>query len=97
MNMIVKNKLEQRKVTKIVAEFIKENYLYWSEDFDLGNDHSLMEGGIVDSTGILELAAFLESRFEISIGDEEFVPENLDTLNAISSYILKKTNGRIPD
>jgi acyl carrier protein len=97
MSMNMKNKLEQREVINVVAEFIKENYLYWSEDFDLGDDHSLMEGGILDSTGILELAAFLESRFEISIRDEEFVPENLDTLNAISSYVLRKTNGHISD
>ena len=52
-----------------------------------------MEGGIVDSTGILELAAFLESTFKITIADEEFVPENLDTLKVISAYIIRKTNG----
>ena len=91
--MGARNEIDQQGVVKIVTNFIKENYLYWTDDFDLQPDHSLMEGGIVDSTGILELAAFLESTFWITIDDEEFVPDNLDTLDAISAYILRKTDG----
>lgn len=91
------NSPEQAEVQDVVSKFIKENYLYWTNDFDLQDDHSLMEGGIVDSTGILELAAFLESTFRITINDDEFVPENLDTLSAIGAFILRKSNGRKPD
>jgi acyl carrier protein len=89
--------LDQTEVQNVVSKFIKETYLYWTEDFDLQADHSLMGGGIVDSTGILELAAFIESTFGITINDDEFVPENLDTLNAIGAFILRKSNGHLPD
>jgi acyl carrier protein len=86
-----------RKIRDVVRNFLKENYLYWSEDIEIENNQSLLEEGIVDSTGILELAAFLESTFLITINDEEFIPENLDTLNAISTYVLRKTNGSSQD
>ena len=86
---------EHRRIKNIVIEFIKENYLFWAEDSDLDDNHSLMEGGILDSTGILELSAFLEATFKIIIKDEEFLPENLDTLNAISAYIQRKTNNQL--
>lgn len=91
------NNLKQAEVQNVVSRFIRENYLYWTDDFYLQADHSLIEGGIVDSTGILELAAFLESTFKIIIKDDEFIPENLDTLNAIVAFILRKSNGEAPD
>ena len=82
-----------RDVKSIVAEFIRGTFLFGSDEYDLNDDHSLMEAGVVDSTGILELAAFLESRFKITVEDTEFIPENLDTLNNISAYIVRKANG----
>ena len=93
------NRTENMKlaeVQNVVSKFIRDNYLYWAEDFDLQADHSLMEGGIIDSTGILELVAFIESTFQIDINDDEFVPENLDNLNAIGAFILRKSNGAAP-
>ena len=84
-----------RDVKGIVGQFIRGTFLFGSDKCDLDDDHSLMEAGAVDSTRILELAAFLESRFKITVEDTEFVPENLDTLNNISAYIVRKANGSL--
>ena len=88
---------ETREIKDIVRDFITKNYLYWSEHIEIKDNQSLVEEGIIDSTGILELAAFIESTFRITIDDEEFVPKNLDTLNAIGAFILRKTNGKSAD
>ena len=48
---------------------------------------SLIEAGIIDSTGVLELVGFLEETFGIRIGDNDLVPENLDTIDNIVSYV----------
>ncbi len=74
-----------------VREFVVENFLFGEGD-DLGDDTSFLEEGIIDSTGILELVDFLEEEFDISIDDEELVPENLDSLNNVAAYLKKKTN-----
>lgn len=73
-----------------VKEFIVENFLF-GDDQGLDNDASFLDNGIIDSTGILELVTFLEETFNIEIADEELVPENLDSINQIVSFLAKKT------
>jgi acyl carrier protein len=73
----------------IVRDFIVENFLY-GDGADLEDTTSFLSSGIVDSTGILEVVSFLEDNFSITIEDEEVVPENLDTIKDIDSFLQKK-------
>ena len=76
-----------------VREYILENLLFTSDNATLANDDSFLEKGIIDSTGILELIFFLEQQFEIKVHDTELVPENLDSVNKIVTFVQKKKNG----
>lgn len=73
-----------------VMEFILENFLFTSDSSGISKDTSFLEKGIIDSTGILEIVGFLEEKFGIKVEDSEIIPENLDSVNNISSYINKK-------
>ena len=73
-----------------VKAFIIDNFLMSPRAGDLADDTSFLERSILDSTGFLELVAFLEERFGIQVADEEMVPDNLDSLNAIESYVRRK-------
>jgi acyl carrier protein len=53
-------------------------------------DTALLEKGILDSLGILDVVSFLESDFSITISDEELVPENFQSLGALSSFVRNK-------
>ncbi|CAD7052376.1 acyl carrier protein [Pseudorhizobium endolithicum] len=72
-----------------VREFIAENFLFRA-DADISDDQSLLESGVIDSTGVLELIAFLEATYGISIADEEIVPENLDSVDNMAGYLARK-------
>ena len=72
-----------------VREFIVTNF-YVPDASLLGDDTSLLDQGIVDSTGVLEVTAFLEERFGIQIEDSEIVPENLDTIGSIVAFLARK-------
>lgn len=72
-----------------VREFIVTNF-YVPDANLLGDDTSLLDQGIVDSTGVLEVTAFLEERFGIQIEDSEIVPENLDTIGSIVAFLARK-------
>lgn len=72
-----------------VREFIAENFLFRA-DAEIGSDQSLLESGVMDSTGVLELIAFLESSYGIRVADDEIVPENLDSIDRVSSYLSSK-------
>lgn len=72
-----------------VRGFIISNF-YVSDPATLADGTSLLESGTVDSTGILEVIAFLEDEFRITVEDHEMVPENLDSVNNLEQYVAKK-------
>ncbi len=73
-----------------IRDFIIDNFLFGEPDDDFTNESSFLEEGIIDSTGILELVTFLEETYEIRIEDEELVPENLDSINNVVTFLKKK-------
>ena len=77
------------KIKQQIVEFITTNFLF-DDSIKLGHEDSLLETGVIDSTGVLELVAFIEETYGIKVEDEEIVPENLDSISNISSYIASK-------
>lgn len=75
-----------------VEGFIRTNFFY--EGPALDNEASFLESGVIDSTGVLELVAFLEERFGIKIQDEDLTPENLDSLAHIEAFVARKQVAR---
>lgn len=73
----------------IVKDFIVNNF-YVANAESLADDTSLVDQGIIDSTGILEVAAFLESEFGIKVADSELLPENLETIGNIAAFVARK-------
>jgi acyl carrier protein len=78
-----------------VRHFIEENF-YVSDPAELADDTLLLTSGIVDSTGMLEIIAFLEADFGIRITDEETIPENLGSVACIAGFMEKKTRALEP-
>lgn len=74
-----------------VRAFILRNF-YIAEPDALANDASLLETGIVDSTGVLEVTAFLEETFGLRIVDVEITPENLDSIDRIARFVVRKNS-----
>ncbi|HPD20358.1 MAG: acyl carrier protein [Desulfomonilia bacterium] len=77
-------------ILKDVVEFIKENFIMGRSDAQIDPDESLIESGIMDSTGVLELVEYLEATYGIKIEDEELIPENLETVNNIVNFLKTK-------
>ena len=74
-----------------IRAFVVTNFLF-GQAGDLKDDTSFLEQGILDSTGVLELVAFLEQTFAIKVSDDEMVPDNLDSIDLISAYLEKKAS-----
>ncbi len=82
--------IEQR-----VRRFIVENF-YVTDSSALADDASLIQGGWVDSTGMLEVIAFVEDEFGVRISEEEMTPENLDGIARIAAFVARKSPGAPP-
>ena len=74
-----------------IRRFIVDNFLFGEEDNKLTSDDSLLERGIIDSTGVLELVAFVERQYGFKIEDKELVPANLDSITNLVRFIDRKT------
>jgi acyl carrier protein len=77
-----------------IRRFVLTNFLFTENESELKSDASLLDQGIMDSTGVLELVAFLEQQFGIKVADEELVPENLDSVVRIVDFVGRKQQGR---
>ena len=73
-----------------IKQFILGNFLFTDDDNALADDTSLIQQGIVDSTGILELIMFLEETWSIKVPPEEMTPANFETVAAVDAYLGRK-------
>ena len=76
-------------VVSELREFIAKNFLF-SDEFTLSDTASFLESGIIDSTRVLELILFLEERYQITLEDDEIVPENLDSIQSLKIFVESK-------
>ena len=81
---------EQETIRKELKEFIIEVFLMGNESDCPGDSDSFMQEGIIDSTGVLELVAFVEDQYDISIDDDEMTPDNLDSIDKLAVFISGK-------
>lgn len=88
----MKEKVTLEQITQNVRKFLFENYLFGYSENELSNDTSFLEFGVLDSMGIIELIVFIEEEFGIEISYSEILPENMDSVNCVSSLIYKKMN-----
>jgi acyl carrier protein len=86
--------MSEQHIQTTVRAFIVESYLFGEDDPDLTEDTSLLESGVVDSTGILELVSFIESTYGFRLPDEDMLPENLDSIDRIAAYVSRRTGGK---
>jgi len=73
-----------------VRQFILNNIMSGGSDDNLKDDISFLGMGIIDSTGILELVAFVEETYHIKVEDEDLIPENLDSVDQLVAFIQRK-------
>ncbi len=79
--------MNEADATQQLKRFLIDNFVY-DESYPFNETASLMEDGVLDSTGVLELIVFLEQRFGVKVSDEELTPENLDSIVSIVAQCI---------
>lgn len=77
-------------IEEMLRTFIAENIIFSSDGFPYTDETSFLDNGVVDSTSVLELVAFIEEQFNISVKDSEVIPENFDSISYLSKFIKSK-------
>ena len=77
-------------VERDLRDFLAANYFLGEDPSQLAASSSLIEAGLIDSTGVLELVGYLEEQFDVRITNEELLPENLDSIDNIVGFVERK-------
>ena len=85
--------MDQTTIERDIRDFLAQNFPLADEGDELAGGDSLIEAGVIDSTGVLELIEYLESNYDIQIADEEVLPDNLDSIDRISRFVSSKLDG----
>lgn len=82
--------LSEDFIKQQIVEFIGTNFLYDGAMLDLGDDDSLVENGIVDQTGIIEMVLFVEDTYAFEVPESDLIPENFDTISGVARYVSQR-------
>jgi acyl carrier protein len=74
--------------------YIAENFLYARPNYVVGEDEHLLEKGVVDSMGMVELITFLQDQFGVEPADDEITEDNFATLQRIAGFVARKIEAR---
>lgn len=77
-----------------IRAFLTSNF-YVADPASLEDGVSLLERGIIDSTGVLEVIFFIEETFGLKVEDSEMLPDNLDSIDRIADYVSRKLNSEV--
>ena len=89
-----KNQGKVLKMESVVNDYISREIIQDPALLPLSNETSLLEGGILDSLGLLRLVTFLQEQFKITVGETDLLPENFDSVNTICAYLRAREAGK---
>jgi len=73
-----------------IRKFITENMLFSADGFSYDDNDSLLEAGIVDSIGVMELVTFVDQTYKIAVPPEDISPDNFDSISRLANYIRRR-------
>jgi acyl carrier protein len=77
-------------ITEHIRDYIIHNFLFDDAESMLPDEASLIHNGIIDSTGVLDLIVFVEDAFNLTVGEEDLVPENFDSVKNMAQYVARR-------
>lgn len=86
--------MDEAAILARTRAYVTETFLYMRPGFVLADQDRLLQRGVIDSMGVMELIAFLRSEFGVDVADEDITESNLGTLTDIARYVTaKRGNG----
>jgi acyl carrier protein len=79
-----------------IRDFLARNLLFSEDGFKFTDDASFLEEGIVDSLGVMELVAFVQKAFNITVDPQDVTPDNFDTVNKLAAFIQRRSPLNLP-
>jgi acyl carrier protein len=87
--------LAREMIIERTREYIAGQFLYMRSDVVIEPSDSLLERGIIDSMGVVELLAFVEETFAVPVADDEITEEHFGSLDGIARFVTRKRTAAV--
>jgi len=77
-----------------IKTYVLKNFLFSDDESAITDSTLLIQKGIIDSTGILEIISHLEESFGIQIAEDEMIPTNFESIDAMAAFLERKTGAQ---
>jgi acyl carrier protein len=77
-------------VASDIRNFVVDRFMFGQGGDQLSDDDSFLQRGVIDSMSVLELIAYIEERWGFKVHDQDLIPDNLDSVNRVANFILRK-------
>lgn len=81
--------VQKQAIEDIVEAFIRERFRVSAEDSYFSKNVNLWEEGYVDSAGVIEMIAFLEKRFELTLPEEVLWDPDFTHVQGIAGLVAQ--------
>jgi acyl carrier protein len=82
--------VSEKDVRGELRMFIEDNFLYLRPGLELADGDDLLARGILDSLGFVELVEEVQTRYEITVADDEITEQNFGSIDAITAFVARK-------
>ena len=86
---------ETKRVSNTIRQFIMAHFPLARKQSIIEDDSPLLESGIVDSLGVLDLINFIEEAFQLTVSEEDLLPENFETIARMAGFVQGKNNDQL--
>lgn len=73
-----------------IRAYVEDNFLYLHPGLELGDEDALLEAGVVDSLGFVELVEEVQATYGVEVSDIEITEENFGSIAAIARFVQRK-------
>jgi acyl carrier protein len=87
--------MDEKEISTRIGKFISKTFLFDAEK-TVDEKASLLNTGVIDSTGVLELISFIETSYNIKFADDDLVADNFDSIERITRFVSHKLNSTPP-
>ena len=77
---------ENRDAVLRIRQFVLQKFPL-ARRRNVSDRDNLLESGIIDSLGVLELVTFMQQEFSVAIADEDLTPENFQNIESMVRFV----------
>lgn len=78
------------ELEKQIRKYLAADLLYVEDTYEYDNDASFVNEGLLDSVGVMQLVAYVQSEFHITVNQMDVTLDNFDSVNKLANFIRRK-------